>query len=162
MTTPDQHEIAVRAAAKAVLAQESFLGGEQDAEGDARIAIDAYTNTLREAEADSVDAAEEREAICGVICAAGRLGEPLACAWEPGHNGLHSWATLPTFPSDAVPVQADRLNDLWNERERLREALERIVQNIERDGYASPALLAILAVARAALSPPPEQQGEGG
>lgn len=35
--------------------------------------------------------------ICGTICPCGPNGEPLACGYEQGHNGNHSWATLPTF-----------------------------------------------------------------
>lgn len=35
--------------------------------------------------------------ICGIISHSGPNGEPLACAYAPGHEGVHSWATLPTF-----------------------------------------------------------------
>lgn len=36
--------------------------------------------------------------ICGVVCPCGPNGEPLACAFPPGHEPReHSWATLPTF-----------------------------------------------------------------
>lgn len=35
--------------------------------------------------------------ICGTVCAAGPNLEPLACAYKKGHEGNHSWATLPTF-----------------------------------------------------------------
>jgi hypothetical protein len=37
------------------------------------------------------------QTMCGVLCACGPNGEPLACGYEPGHQGGHSWATLPTF-----------------------------------------------------------------
>lgn len=34
---------------------------------------------------------------CGVIALCGPNGEPLACGYDAGHEGAHSWATLPTF-----------------------------------------------------------------
>ena len=34
---------------------------------------------------------------CGVVSASGPNGEPLACGYEPGHDGPHSWASQPTF-----------------------------------------------------------------
>lgn len=34
---------------------------------------------------------------CTVICPCGPNGEPLRCGYKPGHKGVHSWATLPTF-----------------------------------------------------------------
>lgn len=37
--------------------------------------------------------------MCGIVSRAGPNGEPLACAYPPGHEGDHSWATLPTFVS---------------------------------------------------------------
>jgi hypothetical protein len=43
---------------------------------------------------------QEQPAICGVICACGAKGEPLACGFTPRHDGGHSWATLPTFGGD--------------------------------------------------------------
>lgn len=39
-----------------------------------------------------------RRAICGIMSNSGPNGEPLACAYTPGHDGPHSWSTLPTFP----------------------------------------------------------------
>lgn len=39
--------------------------------------------------------------ICGVVCACGPNGEPLACGYEP-HDGPHSWVTLPTFGGENV------------------------------------------------------------
>jgi hypothetical protein len=33
--------------------------------------------------------------ICAAIALAGPNGEPVACAYEPGHTDPHSWATLP-------------------------------------------------------------------
>jgi hypothetical protein len=44
--------------------------------------------------------------LCGVVSNSGRLGEPLACAWEPDHNGPHSWATLPTFAAEPDATRA--------------------------------------------------------
>ena len=35
--------------------------------------------------------------LCGVICPCGPEGEPLACGYEPDHDGNHSWASIPTF-----------------------------------------------------------------
>lgn len=35
--------------------------------------------------------------ICGIISYSGPNGEPLACAYAPGHDGAHSWGTLPTY-----------------------------------------------------------------
>jgi hypothetical protein len=40
---------------------------------------------------------DPRQSLCGVVCAAGPNGEPLACAYLPNHHGAHSWATLPTW-----------------------------------------------------------------
>jgi hypothetical protein len=40
---------------------------------------------------------ERPDAICGVVCAGGPNGEPLACGYENGHEGVHSWASLPTW-----------------------------------------------------------------
>lgn len=42
--------------------------------------------------------------ICGVISHSGPNGEPLACAYEPGHKGPHSWSTLPTFETARTPM----------------------------------------------------------
>ena len=44
--------------------------------------------------------------ICGVICNAGPNGEPLACGYPSGHDGVHSWSTLPTFDKDAPELVA--------------------------------------------------------
>ena len=35
--------------------------------------------------------------LCGVLSYSGARGEPLACGWTRGHEGTHSWASLPTF-----------------------------------------------------------------
>lgn len=35
--------------------------------------------------------------MCGIVSMSGPNREPLACAYPPGHDGDHSWATLPTF-----------------------------------------------------------------
>jgi hypothetical protein len=37
------------------------------------------------------------ETICAVICDCGPNGEPLACAYAPEHDGVHSWASIPTW-----------------------------------------------------------------
>jgi len=39
--------------------------------------------------------------ICGVSAQAGFRGEPLACAFRPGHHGAHAWASFPTFITEA-------------------------------------------------------------
>ncbi len=36
-------------------------------------------------------------AICMVVSYSGPNGEPLACGYPPHHEGVHSWATLPTW-----------------------------------------------------------------
>ena len=43
--------------------------------------------------------------ICGVICAAGPNGEPLACAYDRDHEGVHSWASLPTFERETFCLE---------------------------------------------------------
>lgn len=40
---------------------------------------------------------QAKRIICGVVSMAGPHGEPLACAYPPGHEGDHSWATLPSW-----------------------------------------------------------------
>lgn len=45
---------------------------------------------------------DEWGGICGVICPCGPNGEPLACGWLPGHDGTHSWGSLPTAPTQAA------------------------------------------------------------
>jgi hypothetical protein len=40
--------------------------------------------------------------LCGVMSASGAEGEMLACAFPPGHEGWHSWGTLPTFIKGAT------------------------------------------------------------
>ncbi len=44
-----------------------------------------------------IEQSEARNKICGIICNCGPNGEPLACGYLPGHDGDHSWATLPTW-----------------------------------------------------------------
>ena len=43
--------------------------------------------------------------LCGIVCGAGPSGEPVACAYQQGHEGPHSWATLPTFVVRTEPYQ---------------------------------------------------------
>ena len=43
--------------------------------------------------------ADTQPVICGVVCECGPNLEPLACGWARGHDGPHSWSTLPTFPT---------------------------------------------------------------
>ncbi len=40
--------------------------------------------------------------LCAVISYSGAQGEPLACGYARGHQGAHSWATLPTFLAGSV------------------------------------------------------------
>ncbi len=49
-------------------------------------------------------------AICGVMSNSGPNGEPLACAYQPGHQTDHSWATLPTF------VEGRLADENWGRR----------------------------------------------
>jgi hypothetical protein len=46
--------------------------------------------------------AAARDPLCGVASNSGPNGEPLACAYPNGHDGLHSWATLPTYPAPSI------------------------------------------------------------
>lgn len=46
--------------------------------------------------------------VCGVVCAAGRYGEPLACGYKKGHRGKHSWASLPTFANGVAVEDVER------------------------------------------------------
>lgn len=80
-------------------------------------------------------------------------------------------AAWDSWRPEAVPsrreVHAHAFNagrDYGRERERaLEKALRRIVGNIERDGYASPALAAIAEVASSALAASPgEPEGQQG
>lgn len=46
--------------------------------------------------------------ICGIISFSGINMNPLACAFQPEHEGVHSWATLPTFgPTDPATQLAE-------------------------------------------------------
>jgi hypothetical protein len=55
--------------------------------------------------------------LCAIISMSGTNGEPLACAYEKGHEGAHSWATLPTFVNGVsvreaeLAAQIQRLTD---------------------------------------------------
>ena len=44
---------------------------------------------------------DPRMRMCAVVVNGGPNGEPLACAYDEGHDGDHSWASLPTFPEGA-------------------------------------------------------------
>jgi hypothetical protein len=59
-----------------------------------------------------IDAALKAPNICGVMSASGPEGEPLACAFEAGHDGGHSWASLPTFPTYERRFY-DAMNELY-------------------------------------------------
>jgi hypothetical protein len=48
------------------------------------------------------------ESICGIVCAAGRKGEPLACGHKKGHRGKHAWASLPTFVNGVAVEDVER------------------------------------------------------
>lgn len=39
--------------------------------------------------------------MCGVVIAGGPHGEPVACGYDKGHQGAHSWAFLPTYRADS-------------------------------------------------------------
>lgn len=57
----------------------------------------------------------EATGICGVVCAAGRHGEPLACGHPHGHAGDHAWGSLPTFVAGATNERY-RVHDVWLQR----------------------------------------------
>lgn len=57
------------------------------------------------------------EPICGVISNSGRLYEPLACAFQSGHEGRHAWSTLPTFGKGDVAEQLADVADLVREHQ---------------------------------------------
>lgn len=45
--------------------------------------------------------------ICGVVSNSGPNGEPLACGYAAGHEGVHAWASQPTWlPGHPVPKHA--------------------------------------------------------
>jgi hypothetical protein len=44
--------------------------------------------------------------ICSVVSNSGPDGEPLACGFPEGHDGAHSWATLPTFTREGNDLKA--------------------------------------------------------
>jgi hypothetical protein len=48
-------------------------------------------------------------AICAILSNSGPNGEPLACGYAPGHDGPHSWSTLPTFPSGSLGAVIDAI-----------------------------------------------------
>lgn len=52
-----------------------------------------------------------RPVICGILSNSGPNGEPLACGYTPGHDGPHSWGTLPTWgvKAPSPDAQIDRL-----------------------------------------------------
>ena len=72
-------------------------------------ALRAYRSALRSGEKEgpglrrlgdvALSGADETRAsgLCAVVSASGPNGEPLACGYEPDHDGPHSWASLPTF-----------------------------------------------------------------
>ena len=39
--------------------------------------------------------------ICGVSCGSS-WHEPVACAYPPGHDGAHSWASIPPYPTQVL------------------------------------------------------------
>lgn len=40
---------------------------------------------------------DNQRPMCSVTSLSGALGEPLGCGFKQGHEGAHSWASLPTF-----------------------------------------------------------------
>lgn len=38
-----------------------------------------------------------QQPMCAITSLSGALGEPLGCGFKQGHEGPHSWASLPTF-----------------------------------------------------------------
>lgn len=65
-------------------------------------AVAEYAYPLVEAAADAEEAWHRgwvaHGKTCSIICPnAGPGGEPMACGYATGHDGAHSWASLPTF-----------------------------------------------------------------
>lgn len=59
--------------------------------------------------------------ICGAISNSGRCYEPLACAFQPNHEGAHSWATLPTFGKGDVATQLAEVEALVREHQKKQK-----------------------------------------
>jgi hypothetical protein len=119
--------------------------------------------------------------VCGVVIHSS-WHEPVACAYRPGHDGDHSWASIPALPP-AVAAEADRdglatalkyadqkIAAVEADRDRLQEAKDNwhrsyVLCRQERDRYRD-ALEQIVAcdfrgnmpreqsIARAALATP--------
>lgn len=46
--------------------------------------------------------------ICGIVSMSGPNGEPLACGYTQGHDGPHSWSTLPTWAASGETLALSR------------------------------------------------------
>jgi hypothetical protein len=67
--------------------------------------------------------------MCCVVSHSGPNGEPLACGYARGHQGAHSWATLPTFPLRQEVQIVINGNTMISEElvERIRKEIAAIV-----------------------------------
>ena len=74
------------------------------------------------------------QVLCGIISMSGPNREPLACAYQPGHDGAHSWATLPTFVS--VRVSGDG-GQTWEEVRGTVESFDFGRDEALREGLAA-------------------------
>lgn len=63
-------------------------------------------------------------AICGVISNSGRMGEPLACGKPAGHEGMHAWATLPTYDDEGYDEYGRMARYRGEKIEQLRRAID--------------------------------------
>ncbi len=61
--------------------------------------------------------------MCGCVSMSGPNREPLACAYPPGHDGDHSWATLPTFV-DGEPIGYIRAKTLREVKTEVGELVQ--------------------------------------
>jgi hypothetical protein len=52
--------------------------------------------------------------ICGITSQSGPNLEPLACGYKRGHDGAHSWSTLPTWAETAEVWRCDADPDHWH------------------------------------------------
>lgn len=95
-----------------------------------------------------VGQAEAERAICGMVCTCGPNLEPLACGYRRGHDGVHSWASLPTFVDGKTDGErlahsgmraqrsiAHKLGTLLDAAESRAEAAEAERDALERVAY---------------------------
>lgn len=87
---------------------------EADARAEAaEAALAAAREALRTAGPPREEPMSEPRQICGVVMHSS-WHEPVACAYKPGHEGPHSWASLPQFPTP------NAINDAMSKRRKMR------------------------------------------